>query len=105
MEKTTMQSLQTTLKPISRILAATILVAGSALVQAAAKYRDRRILERLSATELEDLGLCRAADGAIAFQPLCPQELEPDVAEVKTGYGGNVTAAEIEKAYFAALRG
>ncbi|RWM26905.1 DUF1127 domain-containing protein [Mesorhizobium sp.] len=98
-----MQSLQTALRLVPRLVAAAIWVARSALANAAVKYRDRRILERLSATELEDIGLCRAADGAIDFRPRCPDEAEPNVAGIATLYGSHATAAGAEQAQVAAL--
>ncbi|RWK09829.1 MAG: DUF1127 domain-containing protein [Mesorhizobium sp.] len=77
-----MQSLQTSLQFVPRLVAAALRVARSALANAAARYRDRRILERLNATELEDIGLCRSADGTIDFRPHCPDEAEPNVADI-----------------------
>ncbi|AZO69878.1 MAG: DUF1127 domain-containing protein [Mesorhizobium sp.] len=93
-----MQSLQAILKLIPRILAATMAAARSTLADAAAKHRDRRILERLSAAELEDIGLCRGADGAIDFQPRCPDESEPKGGGIETLYGSPAMATAIEKA-------
>ncbi len=93
-----MQTLQTALQLVARLVAAAMRVARSALANAAAKYRDRRILERLSATELEDIGLCRSADGAIDFRPRCPDEAEPNVAGTATPYGNRVLATGVEQA-------
>ncbi|MDX8464134.1 DUF1127 domain-containing protein [Mesorhizobium sp. VK23B] len=93
-----MQSLRTALQLVSRGVVATALFAGSTLAAAAEKYRDRRVLEKFSASELADIGLCRAADGAIAFQPRCPEGTERDAAEINTGYSDGFVTIGTEKA-------